>query len=355
MILITSDHHYWPYPQFARQLENGVNSRLAEMLEVEDFLFELMKKHKVTHHIRAGDLWERKNILDAVTYSEVRDCIRRNVEAGITEVLLVGNHDIAAGGVRNGLEGLKEKDVRVVDRPYLISLYGGGRILCLPYSPDVAVTMEELEHGTAGDAEILVAHLSVEGAKTGSEFSLPGQVSLEDLHADRYDHVFLGHIHEPQTFPAPYENVHYIGSLTQRSFADSGSQRRAILLEPQSVSSNGGWESIPLPGPRFETVKVGSKASIKRRKPDSKTYYRIAITDPDVSQKAIAEHFDGQCRGWTSLPAWTKEKEGTRPRLTLHKRWEDVCANYIKQTETKLNKAALLKKANETIAEANYV
>lgn len=349
MILISSDHHHHQYPAFATSVVDGVNNRLAQSLEVEDALFLKMRRAGVTHHLRLGDLFEKKNAVDAVVFNEVAKKLQRNQAAGIEEIILKGNHDAAAGGARNTLEALGLMGVaRIISEPQCLTI-GQWSFYCLPYlERGLDVALGSLIHTTTGasDASVLLAHTGVQGAKTGSEFVLSDYVKIEDLFPDKFQWVMLGHIHEPQYV---HSNAFYLGSFVQRSFADEGSPRRAVLMDPHT----GKLSQYRLPGPRFVTVPVATPQSLSAFTFDNMAYYRFVVPpDLDNAKKALAPYVDGRCLGWTTKPAPRPLDAAPTARLSgLHTKWEAVCHEYVKKQQTKLNKKKLMTLALELMNE----
>lgn len=278
MIAFTADHHFWSYPLFAQEGPEGINSRLAEQLAVEDFLSEQLALRGVTTHVRLGDLFERRNMLDAVVFREVQKRILRNTTVyGMQEIILGGNHDLAAGGQRWTIEGLATiPGCRVVTQQTLVETPEVA-LVCAPYHPENGTLPQE---PLTRDAALLCAHVDLNGAKVSSEFRLKTACTYEQLHPEWYVGVLAGHIHYPQ-HP-------YVGSLTQRSFSDAGPGRRAILWDPTTTMC----EDLPLPGPRFETVDV---TTLDDRSFDAETYYHLRIAGDISLEEATA--WATPCRG----------------------------------------------------------
>src|SRR5688572_33227703 len=92
--------------------------------------------HGVTTHIRLGDLFERRNQVDAVVYREVQKRIVRNTKHGVHEVILGGNHDLAASGKRWTIEALASTPgVHVVLERTILDV-GGLPVVLAPYHPE---------------------------------------------------------------------------------------------------------------------------------------------------------------------------------------------------------------------------
>jgi DNA repair exonuclease SbcCD nuclease subunit len=343
-IVISADHHFHMYTQFAKPVGSGMNSRFFEMLVVEDFLHEWMKQEGIQVHIRAGDLFERKSTFDAVVFSEVVKRIVNNRRAGIQEIILKGNHDQAAGGARHSLEALKHVDLAevVADGPAQYE-FDGVVFHFVPYDDNADTLRAQLEtlFPVAEKQNVLIAHLAVEGAKTGSEYLVPGTVQLEDLKPERWDFIFLGHIHEPQCVEG---NTHYVGSLFQRNFSDSGSQRSVIVFD----TSTGFWERKPMPGPQFVTKHISGPDDIGEPVPG--IYYKLFVP-PTMPLTAVNQAYEHALGFFTEFSAAEGSPAGgDAPRISAGlQKWEDIADAYVDQIKPKQLKAATLKKLGRTI------
>lgn len=354
LICISSDHHYHSYAMFADRKADGVNSRLAEMLAVEDWLHEFMLKFKVRVHVRCGDLWEHKNAVDSVVMTEVVKRIYANNQAGILEVALKGNHDVAGGGVRSNLEVLREADIAaVIDQPegLCVDEFPEVNLVGVPFDETPGRTAEVLRKLEPKEDRInlLFLHCAPEGAVSGSEYPVPCTVTLEDICPDKWDHVFIGHIHQPQSL-AP--NVYIVGSFCQRSFSDVGMPRRVFVYD----TDNGELTSINVPGPKFQIVTVDTKATLKKLVPQSDCYYKVVHSEK-VARHHIDEHLAGKVRGLVVSPSAsnvTPAHPGVISRLpAFESNWLEVFKSYVDlQPDNKLDHKRLLKMGEQIYSDA---
>jgi len=349
LVCITSDHHYDAYKQFSTVLSTGVNSRLAEMLAVEDWLHEEMVRRSVNVHFRLGDLFDKKNTIDAVTYIEVASRIRKNVESGIREIIFVGNHDIAIGGIRNTLEDLEASTGATIVSSPVDLLIEDHVWRCIPHNENIT-EMEQAfrflsKMASMNLTHILLSHVGVHGARSGSEFVLPGYFSIDSLEWERYRWTFLGHVHEPQFFNGT--NVSYVGSFVQRNFSDVGSQRRAIFYKTDTEIPL----SIPLPGPQFVAVSFSSLDEVEQYVVDDNTYYKITIANHSIQPRIVNDRFCSS-RGWTlTFIDSSAQRVPERPQLKLTT-WEDVCGSYITQKSPDADRGRLLDAAKQCITQS---
>lgn len=325
MIAFSSDHHFHPYTQFAQTVA-GLSSRLAEMLAVEDALDSALTHTKDCRvHIRCGDLFDKKHTLDAVMASEVA-C--RLAERNREDVILRGNHDVALGD-RSTLEFLEIARAKVVDVRSGPTVWedDDAYVSLIPYHDEgdwVAKSVAATVRPTDKRMRILVAHCAVEGAKTSSEYPLPYEVTLAELQPALWDLVVLGHVHEPQNL---LPNVLYVGSFCQRSFADEGSGRSWLSVNPGDRT----WERVPLPGPRFHTVVLRNASDLESTDPRQLSvadYYRVQC--PGHLLDAARERYEGP--RVTVQAVVDPVTEATAPRLSREgQSWNDLVSAYVKQ------------------------
>ena len=343
MILLSTDHHHHNYSAFSTLNEHGLSSRLQESLDIEDWLHSFMIQHRVTTHIRLGDLFEKKNIVDAVVYSEVMKRVKKNKDWGIEEVILSGNHDQAQGETRSTLEPLQISNLAtIISEPTYLTIEGL-RFCIVPYMGAAKSHKEALgylaDRYSAIDDKFLLGHFGIHGAKTGSEFILREYLHTEDLFLEQYNYGFFGHIHEPQNITG---NSMYIGSFSQRSFADEGSPRRVILLD-----NKGDIQEHRLPGPRFHTYNLKKNKQLPNLNPND--YYSIAVgTDVDVKQ--LHTDLVGKCKGFVIKPDGSVE-ESTNVLMAQHPNWYDTIQDHAKRLHPKYGQEKVTKRVDKVFSD----
>lgn len=351
-ILFSADHHHHPYQQFASVRQGGMSSRVVEGLVAEEFLLSVEREHHIDVHVRLGDLFHQKNVLDAVTFSEVYDRIQMSA---VPQILLCGNHDEAAGGLRHGIEPFRHlPHVTVVSSPRAC-VFEGVTIYGVPYHNDVEVARQAVKQFVRQHlapqqtpaVTFLAFHGEITGAQTGSEYKLAGQLSLQDLYPSLYTAVFCGHIHEPQQL-AP--NVWYVGSLLQRSFSDEGQPRSVVVFDTETRQG----ERLLVPGPRFVTYRDVSAQTLRdgTLRPDAagweQAYLKVVTSDTTVT-RALVEQAVGSCQ--SLLLAY--ERPAAQPTESLQglASWSQYLDAWVRDSETPLDKSQLLALGETILAE----
>jgi hypothetical protein len=354
-VLLSSDHHHDPFPQFAKTLSDGMSSRLLEGIEAERALAVEAKRRGCQLHVRDGDLFHKKNIIDAVAHSEVARILS---SSGMEEWLLKGNHDLAAGGLRHSLEsfGVLGSSITVFDEPRSVAIDDGCVAHFVPHMEDGAKFKAAVDalRPVPSKMNLLFGHTAINAAKNGSEFRLPYTLDIFDIRPNDFDQIFLGHYHEPQDL-AP--NARYLGSLLQRSFSDVGSKRRALVLD----TVTGALEEIAVPGPEFVKVWIHDEADeLELHGTDfSNAYVKAICTDVKVTKKNI-EKAIRECRGL--VPTWeAPQQERVAPGEgggaasvaggKVEATWTDHLSAWIARSGTTLDKAMLLELGTQMMAQ----
>ncbi len=276
--------------------ETGLSSRaedfFARLGEVRDYA----AAHGADVAIFAGDAFQTRN--PSPTYQREFARFVRELAALCPVMLLVGNHDLpasagkaasleiyAALGVPNVIVGMAyalhrietgHGPVQVAAAPYPL------RARLLPEDRARGLTQAELDtalvraledrlHALAAEADadpaprVLAGHLSVRGARPGSEQEVmlgrDVTVALEALTDRRWDYVALGHRHRHQvlTLPGSIPPVVYSGSLERLNFGEEGEPKGFCWAEVTRGAA--AWRFVPLAARPFVTVRVDARDS----------------------------------------------------------------------------------------------
>ena len=249
--------------------ETGLSTRLLDFLDALDQLVEYALTHKADLVLLAGDAYKSRD----PNQTQQREFARRLATlatAGIPVFLLVGNHDLPnAMGRATAIEifnTLEVPHLHVGDaiKTYLIETPSGPlQISALPWPRRSALLTREDTRGLSIEKvnerlqsllsqgirslsnkldpnvpAILAAHVTLDGAKLGSERAMMlGQdhaLRPSDLHLPTYDYIALGHIHKHQVVRDNPLMV-YSGSLQRVDFGEENDPKGfcVIDLNPQ--------------------------------------------------------------------------------------------------------------------------
>jgi len=249
-LLIFSDPHCHAFKPYSELLPNGRNSRLQDALNVLDQIYKLCRSENIDGVLCAGDMFHIRSLLSVSTFNEVYKSITAISNVVKFFVLLVGNHDQSSKDGK--IHSVETFDAAVdVISVATTRVYNNLEITAIPYSDDPQIIASAIEEASlaplpeARSGRILLGHFGVSGAAVGSNFVLtaPSLVTLNDLHADRFEQVFLGHYHQPQQL---LDNVQYIGATHQHNWGDMGQERGVLIWEPGQPAVR-----YPLQAPKF--------------------------------------------------------------------------------------------------------
>jgi exonuclease SbcD len=175
-----------------------------------------------------GDVFHTRTPSNALRSAFTRG-IKHALDAGISVIINLGNHDIATTlGAEDSLAEVRALEISglyIIEKPQAVMVHGV-MFLCLPWmkhSSDIISAMNGFKTMSfpARKATFVLGHFSVEGAVTGSEklFELQDQeaVPISALCGPGIDFTFLGHIHKPQMFGP---KICYVGSMERVDFGE---------------------------------------------------------------------------------------------------------------------------------------
>jgi DNA repair exonuclease SbcCD ATPase subunit len=164
----------------------------------------------------------------------------------------------------------------------------------------------------AEENSILCMHAGVDGAAVGTlEYRIKDPLTVEDLGAERFNWVFLGHYHKPQTIG---DNVVYVGSPCQLTRAEAGDVKRFLIYDTES----GKVSSVRTRCKEFHTV-----AWPKCKRMDlCEGYYDVVVSDNSTPEDVRA--FFGE-KGITSVKIITPPKaDNTEARIEVDETTSDL-------------------------------
>ena len=274
----------------------GVNGRVLDFLHRFDDLIDYGLEHEVDLVVFAGDAFKTRNPSPTYQRAFARR-VKKLADAGVSVVLLVGNHDLPTMvqrassvdifrtlDVPNVTVGWEEKIHRIETR------HGPVQVATVPYPVRQRLLAHEEYRGLSiGQLDgalrdivanniqamtaqldpdlpaVLTAHLSVSGATFGSERSVMigrDAVVLRSALADPvWDYVALGHIHLHQSLNAgAYPPVVYSGSLERIDFGEEGQTKGFCRVELAQGETT--WEFIEVAIRPFVTVRADVREAL---------------------------------------------------------------------------------------------
>ena len=248
-ILFIGDIHFHNYKNHSQLYENGMNSRLADGLDVFSQAHSLAVKTGCKLMCVTGDVFHVRGVVKPSVFNEVAKAFSRVVRSGIDVVVIAGNHDFenfnygtvsieGLGYIRHGKNG-----VYVATEPTAFDLHGYN-ILGIPYVHDIdsfKAKYEELSKRCNPD--ITLIHQGIDEIMP----DVPREgVTVEYLETHNKGFIFAGHYH----FPLHKARVINVGAPYQQSFNDE-----SVAMGCWTCGGAGALEFHELKAPKFLTVK----------------------------------------------------------------------------------------------------
>lgn len=191
--------------------------------------FDIIKKEGCEYIIHLGDLMDRRKYINYVTSNKLRKIFLEKIE--IPTHIIAGNHDLywRNTSIVNSLDeiiGDRYPLIKTHTRPHLVSV-DGLDIQLIPWINEENYA-ESLEAIRTTSAEVLMGHLELQGFQT-----FKGIVSDHGMDAsifNRFDAVYSGHYHHRSS----NNNIHYIGSSAEYTWADYNDPRGFSIFDTQT-------------------------------------------------------------------------------------------------------------------------
>jgi DNA repair protein SbcD/Mre11 len=276
----------------------GLSTRVQDFLDRLDEVVDFAVSRDVDAVLFAGDAFKSRDP-NPTLQREFAQRIRRLIASEIPTVLLIGNHDLPGIAARataieiyDALEIPGVHVARKIQRMDIETNSGTLQVVALPWiapstllrddewrrlepeefqrrmvdqiSAAVAALADDLDSGLA---RVLLAHVSIEGARLGSEQSIMlGRdivLSTEQLAFDQFDYVALGHIHGHQQITARPPSV-YAGSLERIDFGEERDEKGfvEVVIDPSLEAGRRAEHTfIPVRARRLTTLRIDATGS----------------------------------------------------------------------------------------------
>lgn len=251
------DLHSHRFKDFAKTDDVTGNTRFTAILDVLDEMRGYCLDNGIKNVLFAGDLFHARKSIETSVINHVFRKINKFAFDGIHVYLLVGNHDQVDNSrfPEHSLEIFKGIDnITVLDRFTPIKVENA-YIFPLPFSKDTEYVKEiideyvlETERMEEGFKSILLGHLGISGAKTGTNnHIMQDAYTVPELRPDVFNYGVFGHFHKPQFLTERYA---YTGSTLQHNFGDSGNKSGFIYIDTDKDI----MEAVEVQSPKFVTV-----------------------------------------------------------------------------------------------------
>lgn len=212
------------------------NDNVAILRNQEKFyqnvFFPALKKYKVEKVIDGGDTFDRRKTIDYRTWKSAKQFYFDPLhELGIQIIAILGNHSVYYKDSNdvNSLDlVLKEyPNFKVIQElPEEITI-GSKTFLFAPWINQNNHD-ESMEIISKSRASILVAHLEIEGFQMQMGTFCKHGMDRKAFH--HFDRVWTGHFHSPSI----QDNIHYLGSPTETTWADHGDPKGFYIYDTET-------------------------------------------------------------------------------------------------------------------------
>ncbi len=247
-ILFTADLHFHNYKPFSHLTSDGENSRLLDICDTVNEIFNIADRENCNTIIVAGDIFHTRGVLKPSVIARAKQVFLNRYEQII---LLAGNHDLEnyKGGY-TALEVFKGVDnIKVIDKCHeVINLDQDLKMLAIPYIHGIKSfekTYTELS-SEIKECKLVTIHQGIDDI----ESNIPSGLTTEFLTKNNDSFIFAGHYHKPKR----EGNCIQIGSPLQHNFSDIGQDKGCWVFNSENNNIN--FHKIDV-APKFvETDKI---------------------------------------------------------------------------------------------------
>lgn len=260
-----TDVHFHKFSTLAKPDDVTGNSRFTEQLRVMQEVFDIARENDAML-LDGGDLFHKRGAVETDVFNKVYNLFNENSDRKV--VHCIGNHDRQTNSLYSSSSlDLFKYNGGVVESstPFTVEdNENNWAIYVLPYGDEIEELKDWLNKQDIDKTKtnILLGHLGLEGAKTGSgNHRLAGAFSYDDLRPDDFDYVLLGHYHKRQLLNEFNPKHIYGGSLLQNNFGETHDTGVYLLTVDTEDKKNNTTEFIPIKSTRFATVDANDLPS----------------------------------------------------------------------------------------------
>ena len=252
-ILLFSDLHCANHSAFSTRLENGLNSRFQDCLNILEQAYKLIIPNKIEVVIFLGDLFHSRTNVPVEVWSETWKAFRKiGTIQSIRFFILRGNHDESSRvGNIHSLTSFSDF-AEVIEEPIrILHTSSAGSIVemyFIPHTADPDLMRSHLVSVPSSD--LLFLHVGLAEAIPGSEISKAGEISVNDLPFDKIKKIISGHIHKHQFLHG--EDFLYVGSPLQQNFGERNDPKYFTIYNTTTKA----FQFIPADAPKFYSFEL---------------------------------------------------------------------------------------------------
>lgn len=268
--LIFSDIHLYEFWQFATILDNGINSRLQDGLDILQLIVNYVNDNdEIAAVLHAGDFFQTK---DKISWVALMEAVK--ILSGLRKpsVWASGNHDLVRGDYEfpytamdalvrfSSLKGVVDSSVDI----------NGFTIVAVPYCKKFGVYLDRLKKIENKEKKILLTHGEVTGA-VYKGYHVTKAIPQKLL--AQFAFSIVGHFHHPMMFG---DNILVPGAPHHQNWSDAGTTLGVWVLDTDGLDGFSGIEFLPIQAPKFIEVEYDKNFEYSKE-----NFYRV-ITDSVV-------------------------------------------------------------------------
>jgi DNA repair exonuclease SbcCD nuclease subunit len=236
---LMADLHAHNFSQFATVNPDGVNSRLAAMLNEIDRCCEATSAAGGFRVVIAGDVFHTRGSVAPSVFNPVKDKLEHWANIGIEFHIIPGNHDLESKDSRALTSAVQmlHDGRKIWAQPFhrCVNSHAGDRcILLVPYQPTQAALLELLGKLSKGLDDLsqtdVIIHAGIDGVLPG----MPDHgLTAAKLQAFGFRRVFAGDYHAHKDLGG---GIYSIGAPCHQTWGDVGSQAGWMVVTPESAT-----------------------------------------------------------------------------------------------------------------------
>lgn len=271
-VLVISDTQFDSYDRLSTVRDDGITSRLADVLAAFDWAVDAGVKSGCDVLALTGDIFNNRTAIGLPILDRVCRCVYAASKRFDRTFVIAGNHDsyLRSADI-NALQSFRGF-ADIIDSAPLVY----DTLAFLPWNDDPAQLSQWIDHDILPlrQAKYLFGHALVKGA-------VPGDKGLDPavLRAPKFKRVILGDVHEPLVIKP---NIHYVGALLQLHFGDCNGKRGFQILDTTKDVLTHVPNTI---SPRFHLIKD----EVVRADVKPSDFVRIESFDAKRADVAVAK------------------------------------------------------------------
>jgi len=297
--------------------------------------------------INGGDTFHTRGLIRTSCFDALWKEYHRWHQLGVTQYLVVGNHDQEdKAGEIHPMRAFEFDGWKVIEKPEAHD----GIVFC-PYIDKInEETIKEMESLVSRKKKFAVVHWGFLGAMMNDRIADLDGVPVEWM--KNFEKVWSGHYH----YKSVIENIQYIGSPIQHTFSEMGYDQGYWLWDKTKNKA----EFFPITGTskHVEVVKdldSGTTAwSVPKKDIAARDFVRVVLkgdkTKVAAISKAEVQKFVGDCE---TIQIRREPEETDTSRLGIKKasitNTSELVTKYVDFVETELDKSKLKKMGLELL------